>query len=136
MSNSIVQTYYSSFLLGAVSYFAQWKGHWLATPFMILYGTSILHHAKFNEHFYGKRFIHLIDKVNGHFIFIVTLYMAITLQNPMLLPMFLYWSGVGYMIYVYYIGKQSHLPGDEWIPWHVSFHIVACLGTVCLLLHY
>lgn len=133
---SIVQTYYSSFILGAVSLFASLKRHWLGIPFLIIYGTSILYHAKYNDVYSGQNVVFIIDKTLAQFIVLATICMALRLKNTMILPMFVYWSGLGWLVYVYYIGKHSHLPCRKWIPWHVSIHIVASIGTICLLSHY
>lgn len=131
-----IPTYYSAFCLGGVSFFAHLRGHWMCLPFLILYGTSIVHHAKYKEDFPGKYCVYIVDKVIAHFLVASSMVMALIVEEVMILPMTIYWLGVGWLIYVYYIGKQSHLPGDDWIPWHATIHIVASIGIVCLLLHY
>jgi hypothetical protein len=132
----MLTTYYSSFAFGIVALIAFSKKHWIGWLFQVLYGTSVLYHAKYNEEYAGKEILHTIDKTTAHLIVGATILLALIQKKPILLCMFIYWCCLTYITYVYYVAKFSFLPGDEWIPWHASIHLAASAGVIALLSHY
>lgn len=129
-------TYYSSFCFGIVSSIAFIKQHWIAWFFQILYGTSILCHAKHDIEYEGKDVVTTTDKTIAHIIGAVSVYCALTHPRPRLLLMFTYWCCLTYIVYVYYVAKLSFLQHNEWIPWHASIHVVSSVGMLALLAQY
>ena len=130
-----VTTYYTSFVFGIVASVAFVKRHWIAWLFQVLYGTSILCHAKHDIHFPGKCLVHAVDKTIAHVICIASAICALTQPQPIILLMFVYWCCMTYIFYVYYIAKLSFLEHDKWIPWHASVHVVSSIGMLALLAH-
>jgi hypothetical protein len=127
-------TYYTSFLFAPVSYYALYKEVWyVAFVFNILFGTSILHHAKYFDTYVGKRYIYLVDKFLAHAAVAATMYMSVAEFERVVVGHMIYVCGLLWITYVYYIAELSHLPGRQWIPWHASIHIVASIGTSALL---
>jgi hypothetical protein len=131
-----LQTYYSSFLLGIVVHYAFIKSHWIAYPYVLVYGTSILHHAKYFEEYPGKHVLITIDRVLVHVMCASMFYVALTLKNIRIVPYSIFWCGISWMYYLYYIGKQCHLPGTQWIKWHTTLHAASTIGMICLLSHF
>jgi hypothetical protein len=127
-------TYYSSFLFAPVSYYALYKDVLpVAILFNLLFGTSILHHAKYFDTYPGKRCVYIVDKMLAHATVAVTLYVSVAYFERIMVGHLLYWCGLSWITYVYYIAKLSHLPGKLWVPWHMSLHVAASMGTVALL---
>lgn len=130
-----VYTFYTSFVFGVVALMAQ------KTPYttlqilnQVLYGLSILNHAKFYESSYpGKYIVKTLDKVTAHSIAVATIHIAVTHPDPEPLLMILYWTCLSWILLVYYVFKKSYLPGTAWEPWHASVHIAGAVGQIALL---
>ena len=130
----MLTTYYTSFLFAPVSYIAWYLGQpAVALLYNMLFGTSILHHAKYFDEYPGKYGVYMVDKCLAHTIVVLTMYIAVSNFVALTYGQLMYWFGLCWITYVFYIAKYSHLPGKAWIPWHASIHIVASIGTVALL---
>jgi len=112
---------------------------WLSPLFNILMGTSIWYHAQNAD---KSIVIYTIDKCLVHFIaLLATLkgcslsYLSLTNFNcfqSLFTNLGIFWLAYIYIIWVYYISKKSHLPGDDWKPWHASVYYVASFGCYML----
>jgi hypothetical protein len=128
-------TFYTSFLFGLVAVVAQ-TTRYTSLFYLnhLLYGLSILHHAKFYEPVYvGKKIIAIVDKITAHSIAILTSYIAITHPEPDTYLMSIYWGSLVWVFLVFYVLQKSQLPGTLWEPWHASIHIMGAIGQLALL---
>lgn len=99
--------------------------------FSIITCVSILHHSYYYLDYPGKRIIDSLDSWLVHLTVAYTVYLAFTTKQTVLVM--IYYICLFYMIYVFYIGRQVWIPGEEGDKWHVSMHVMAMIGTICLL---
>jgi hypothetical protein len=106
---------------------------WLNPISTILLGTSIWYHS------IGNLTVMAFDKILTHIMGLGILLHGVHLTfvssigvSRMHWYLYSYWTCYGYVFWVYYISKMSHLSGIKWKPWHASIHIIGSLGTVFL----
>jgi hypothetical protein len=132
-----IRTYYSSFAFGVVSWMAQYTPQRLIHfCFHSMFGLSVLNHGKYYEQFAGKDLMILLDKIIVHVTVAVSVYVALTMERPQPLLMFIFWGCLTWIAMVYYVFKLSFLPGTEWEPWHATVHFGGSIGEIALLGHY
>lgn len=128
-------TTYTSFGFAIVSYIAYRKNKWLiGALFDAVYGLSVLNHGKYYQEFEGKEVFRAVDKVCVHMIVALSAWLALTDRSINLLSKFVFWMGLAYIAFVYYIAQYSHLPPGQWEPWHASIHLVSSAAETILLL--
>jgi hypothetical protein len=133
----------TSFTIGGIAY-ALMKNvtnlSFLAPAFIAMMGTSIMYHTQGGVYRPGKTdVIYYIDKGLAHSIGLVVFVQGIKVTIAFMFNSFwkdvfiaYYWLSYLYVFWVYYIGKKSHLPKDDWKPWHGSIHVAAALGVISL----
>lgn len=129
-------TTYTSFLFALVSHIAYTKQVWLsAVLWNFMCAMSVLNHAKVYDDYIEKRYVFIVDYVVVHCAIITSMIFAVT-EEIILISKILYWLALMYGIIVYHIFNKSYLPGNLWIPWHASLHVMGCFGQCALLLGY
>lgn len=117
-------TYYSSFAFLAVSLIAQ--GSWLQPYLSVLCATSILHHAKFYQDYWGRGWVQFVDRCVAHVVGVRAMYES--LNTPMTdqnrWSLILCNTCFAYVAAVYY-GRLRWV--DDW-NLHKSIHIIGALG--------
>lgn len=131
--------YLTSFGFGAVSYVALLKRQkWLGLLFMMLYGTSVLHHANYTKTNYllGSH-VATLDKLLSRLIGITIFYKINTIR-------FNSRVGLAYALnlmvpYIYYF-RLCHTQGPyepfkvcTQSKWHAVMHVFGVIGPLVLL---
>lgn len=120
---------YSSFFFLSVFVYGIYLLHWTGPAFFLMTILSICNHYSQNKY---KNFglIRSIDTIYAHSLLLATMLEASTRQ---LCPaLFIYWTCVGWIVYIYKITNLSNHPctGDYW---HFTVHGSACIGACALL---
>lgn len=117
-------TYYTSFSFLVVSLLTQ--GSWIQPALSVLSCLSILHHAKYYERYFGRKYVQLADRVVSHAIGVKGMYEVTriphTYENAMVL-MVLY-SCASYVAIVYHRYLRNN---DLWLL-HKTIHIVSAFA--------
>lgn len=125
-------TVWSSFLLAVPPLFVH---DWRSSVLSALAVTSVVHHLSLERDYPGRRVVSAVDRVLANGIALNSFVEA--MQTPLradnALHLTVYWFCAIWCLYVYYIGKLSHLPGTQWQIWHATVHAAATLGTLHLL---
>ena len=125
--------YYSSLLFVSVLLHAHFVQH---TQFVILLtcilASSILYHAKYNDTYYGKSYVEVIDKTIAHYAAIYT-FLSNILRPFSVLNLIVY-ASLLYSWFVYYVvnvnSRDIHMKNIM----HMTIHIVSVFGLHCFLL--
>lgn len=118
--------YFTSFGFGVVACLFK-RRTWLKPMLIALMGTSILHHAKYQEKYRGKRVVALVDKALAHTVTLGAIHHHATLPEPSPHHVNAYYAScLAWILYVYNIGRLSYLPKPHGDMFHASIHIIAC----------
>lgn len=117
-------TYYSSFAFLLVSLFAH--GSWMQPYLSVLSATSVLHHAKYYDNYWGRRWVQFADRCVAHVVGFRALYegMSIPITDENRINLILCNLCFAYVGAVYYTRLRWI---DDW-NLHKSIHIMGSLG--------
>lgn len=122
---------YSSFLMGIVHIYGLYISHWMGPAYFVMTTLSITNYS-YLYRYNIKEFTRLrqVDYVYAHLLLVGTMWEA--LRYPLCLPIYIYWTCVIWITYVYKIMKLSQCPknGDYW---HSTIHASATIGSCALL---
>lgn len=125
--------YYSSLLLSLIIIVA-YRLHitYVHHLFLISLSTSLIHHSKYNEKYYGKRMIAYVDRTVGHITYII-LMMVVLNMNQWNYFIRIYWSCAVLVIAIYYgygTSRKDDLLSDKV---HAIMHLLITIGTISML---
>ena len=128
----MVPLYYSSFLLALPAYYGE--GSLIGRLFLLLFGLSVLNHAKKTEDYPGKGLVEALDRSVGHALAVIMARRAIQLPTR---DVMLFWSCLAYVIYNYHIARPRMVilgrTPDAIARMHLSFHVASVIGSLSLL---
>jgi hypothetical protein len=127
-------TTYTSLSFSVVALIAFLKNAWfLGATWQMLYGVSVLNHAKAYDTYIGVSIVKRVDTILAHMITFQSILFSIVNEiNPLCLMIF--YICLGYIVCVYYLIGASHRPHGSWELWHASLHVSTIVGETCLLL--
>lgn len=128
--------HFSSFLLGFISFYALLHDEYLlGFLFMMLYGTSLLHHAHYTTGEYlGGKTIGKLDKALCKLIWVIMFLKTMSLPTCRLETKII-WVCLFYIPFIYYLCLPNrYYTAEEGLSLavglHVSIHVATAIGMI------
>ncbi len=132
-------TTYSSLCFGIVSVIGFKFANWMGPSFGVLSVLSVANHATSNAitRVQPNAIIKHADRCVAHAITLFSVYDALKHynKNNTGLYYYAYVTSLGWVTYMFKIGKQIEIHGRTGELFHCSTHVVASIGCICLQMH-
>jgi hypothetical protein len=132
-------TTYSSLCFVIVSAIGFKCANWMGPSFAILSVLSVVNHATSNAKTRKQpnAIIKHADICVAHAITLFSVYDAVRHynKNEIGICYYLYVASLGWVTYMFKVGKHVEIPGRTGELFHCSTHVVASLGCICLQMH-
>lgn len=122
-------TIYSSILICIPALITSNVG--IRVGYTLLALLSVLHHAKYNGEYCGKKWVDYMDEILAHVLIIYTAILAAQTKQSFLT--FVYWMSLVYLAFVYYVVKPYEMPSVQSDVVHSSMHLAGIVGLCCLI---
>ena len=132
-------TTYTSLCFGLVSAIGFKCANWMGPSFALLSVLSVANHATSNAKTRKQpnAVINYADKCVAHTITLFSMYDAFKHYNKNTIGIYyyVYVTSLGWVTYMFKIGKHIEIPGRTGELYHCSTHVVSSLGCICLQMH-
>jgi hypothetical protein len=132
-------TTYSSLCFGIVSAIGFRCANWMGPSFAVLSVLSVANHATSNAKTREQPnpILKYTDRCVAHAITLFSVYDALKHYNKNKIGIYyyVYVTSLGWVTYMFKIGKHVEIHGLKGELFHCSTHVVSSLGCICLQMH-